>query len=57
MLSTLLVIVGVLVGLFVLLAAIVRLSAPPTTAGPRTGARTGNWSADPTTGTPVPTAR
>lgn len=49
MLSTLLVIGGVLVGLLVLLALIVKLSSVPTrgttTAG-RTGARTPGWVVD-----------
>ena len=53
MLSTLLVIGGVLVGLLVLLAVIVSLSARPAPAAPgRTGART--WAAD--AGRPHPDA-
>ena len=54
MLSTLLVIGGVLVGLFVLLALIVSLSARPQTA-PRTAGRPGpSWVAD--AGRPHPDA-
>jgi hypothetical protein len=52
MLSTLLVIAGVLVGLFVLLAVIVSLSARP---APSTGGRPGrSWAAD--AGRPHPDA-
>ena len=54
MLSTLLVIVGVVVGLFVLLSLIVRLSAPPATRGRTTGSRTTPWVAD--SGQPHPDA-
>ena len=55
MLSTLLVIGGVLVGLLVLLALIVSLSARPATSGPgRTGTRTPSWVAD--AGRPHPDA-
>lgn len=47
MVSTLLVIGGVLVGLLVLLALIVRLSTRPTTKGnPATPPRTPGWVAD-----------
>jgi hypothetical protein len=54
MLSTLLVIGGVLVGLLVLLAVIVSLSARPATAAPgRTGTRP-SWAAD--AGRPHPDA-
>ncbi len=45
MLSTLLVIAGVLVGLFVLLAAIVALSARPTPSTAGRGGRTPSWMA------------
>jgi hypothetical protein len=54
MLSTLLVIGGVLVGLLVLLALIVSLSARPATTPGRTGARTATWVAD--AGRPHPDA-
>jgi hypothetical protein len=56
MLSTLLVIGGVLVGLLVLLAAIVSLSARPAPAAPggRTGTRPSPWAAD--AGRPHPDA-
>jgi hypothetical protein len=56
MLSTLLVIGGVLVGLLVLLALIVSLSARPTTAvrGSTGAGRTPSWVAD--TGRPHPDA-
>jgi hypothetical protein len=55
MLSTLLVIGGVLVGLLVLLAVIVSLSARPATATPgRGGTRTPSWAAD--AGRPHPDA-
>jgi hypothetical protein len=56
MLSTLLVIGGVLVGLIVLLAVIVGLSARPTTAkrGTTTAARTPSWVVD--AGRPHPDA-
>ena len=47
MLSTLLVIAGVLGGLIVLLALIVHLSARPATRAHTTGARTPSWVADP----------
>jgi hypothetical protein len=43
MLSTLLVIAGVLVGLLVLLSVIVHLSARPATRGRTTAARTPSW--------------
>jgi hypothetical protein len=46
MLSTLLVIVGALVGLLVLLALIVSLSARPTTRGATTATRTPSWVVD-----------
>ena len=46
MLSTLLVIVGAFVGLLVLLALIVSLSARPTTRGATTATRTPSWVAD-----------
>ena len=46
MLSTLLVIVGALVGLLVLLALIVSLSARPTTRGATTASRTPSWVVD-----------
>jgi hypothetical protein len=46
MLSTLLVIAGVLGGLLVLLTAIVHLSARPATRGGTAGARTTTWVAD-----------
>jgi hypothetical protein len=46
MLSTLLVIAGVVVGLLVLLALIVSLSARPTERGTTTSARTPSWVAD-----------
>lgn len=55
MLSTLLVIGGVLVGLLVLLAVIVSLSARPATAAPgRPGTRAATWTAD--AGRPHPDA-
>jgi hypothetical protein len=55
MLSTLLVIGGVLVGLLVLLALIVSLSARPTTKGqPATGASARSWVVD--AGRPHPDA-
>lgn len=54
MLSTLLVIAGVLVGLFVLLAIIVALSARPATVPPRTAGRSPSWVAD--AGRPHPDA-
>jgi hypothetical protein len=55
MLSTLLVIGGVLLGLLVLLAVIVSLSARPAPAAPgRTGTRTSHWAAD--AGRPHPDA-
>ncbi|RBY97102.1 hypothetical protein DQ237_05820 [Blastococcus sp. TF02-8] len=55
MLSTLLVIGGVLVGLCVLLALIVSLSArPATTTRPSTGVRAPAWAAD--AGRPHPDA-
>lgn len=56
MLSTLLVIGGVLVGLLVLLAVIVSLSARPATVtrGTQTGPRTPAWAAD--AGRPHPDA-
>ena len=54
MLSTLLVIAGVLVGLLVLLAVIVHLSARPATRGRTTGTRTPSWVVD--TGQPHPDA-
>jgi hypothetical protein len=54
MLSTLLVIGGVLVGLLVLLALIVSLSARPATTPGRPGARTATWVAD--AGRPHPDA-
>ena len=56
MLSTLLVIGGVLVGLFGLLALIVRLSARPNTAarGPAGAGRTPSWVVD--SGRPHPDA-
>jgi hypothetical protein len=46
MLSTFLVIVGALVGLLVLLAVIVSLSARPTTRGATTAVRTPSWVVD-----------
>jgi len=46
MLSTLVVIAGVLGGLLLLLALIVHLSARPATRGRTTGARTSSWAAD-----------
>lgn len=46
MLSTLLVIAGALVGLLVLLAVIVALSARPTTRGATTATRTPSWVVD-----------
>ncbi|MGY2003290.1 hypothetical protein [Blastococcus sp. SYSU DS1024] len=56
MLSTLLVLGGVLVGLVVLLAAIVSLSARPATTsrGPQSGPRTPAWVSD--AGRPHPDA-
>jgi hypothetical protein len=54
MLSTLLVIVGVLAGLFGLLALIVHLSARPATRGQTTAARTPSWVVD--AGQPHPDA-
>jgi len=60
MLSTLLVIAGVLGGLLVLLTLIVHLSARPATRGRTTGAGTPSWGADagqphPDTWSPLPT--
>ena len=46
MLSTFLDIAGVLVGLFVLLALIVSLSARPMDRGPTTATRTPSWVVD-----------
>ncbi|GAB4080776.1 hypothetical protein GCU67_04370 [Modestobacter muralis] len=46
MLSTLVVLAGVLVGLLVLLTLIVHLSARPATRGHTTGVRTAPWVAD-----------
>ena len=46
MLSTFLVIAGVLVGLFVLLALIVSLSARPAERGATTATRTPSWVVD-----------
>jgi hypothetical protein len=54
MLSTLLVIAGVLVGLLVLLSLIVRLSAPPATSRETTATRTPAWVVD--AGQPHPDA-
>ena len=54
MLSTLLVIAGVLVGLLVLLTLIVRLSARPATLNRTTGSRTAAWVVD--SGQPHPDA-
>jgi hypothetical protein len=54
MLSTLLVIAGVLVGLLVLLSVIVHLSARPATRGRTTAARTPSWVVD--SGQPHPDA-
>ena len=54
MLSTLLTIAGVLVGLFVLLSLIVRLSARPVTRGQTTASRTPSWVVD--AGQPHPDA-
>ncbi len=54
MLSTLLVIAGVLVGLLVLLSVIVHLSAPPANRGRTTAARTSSWVVD--AGQPHPDA-
>ena len=54
MLSTLLIIAGVLVGLLVLLSLIVHLSARPASHGRVTGARTTPWVAD--AGQPHPDA-
>lgn len=54
MLSTLLVIAGVLVGLLVLLFLIVRLSARPATRGRTTATRTPSWVVD--AGQPHPDA-
>jgi hypothetical protein len=54
MLSTLLVIAGVLLGLLVLLALIVHLSARPATRGSTTVTRTPSWVVD--TGQPHPDA-
>jgi hypothetical protein len=54
MLSTLLVIAGVLVGLLVLLSLIVRLSAPPAPRGSATGTRAPSWVVN--TGQPHPDA-
>lgn len=55
MVSTLLVLGGVLVGLLVLLALIVSLSAPPTTSrGGSSGRRGSSWVTD--TGRPHPDA-
>jgi hypothetical protein len=54
MLSTLLVIAGVLVGLLVLLAVIVHLSARPATRGRTTATRTTPWVVD--AGQPHPDA-
>jgi hypothetical protein len=54
MLSTLLVIAGVLVGLLGLLALIVHLSAPPAGRGRTTATRTPSWVVD--AGQPHPDA-
>jgi hypothetical protein len=54
MLSTLLVIGGVLAGLLVLLSLIVHLSARPATRGRTPGTRTPSWVVD--TGQPHPDA-
>ncbi|WP_222194460.1 hypothetical protein [Modestobacter italicus] len=54
MLSTLLIIAGVFVGLFVLLSLIVHLSARPATRAQSTGPRTTPWVAD--SGQPHPDA-
>jgi hypothetical protein len=54
MLSTLLVIAGVLVGLLLLLSLIVHLSAPPATRGQTTASRTPAWVVD--AGQPHPDA-
>ena len=54
MLSTLLVISGVLVGLLVLLSLIVHLSARPAARGQTTTTRTSSWVAD--AGQPHPDA-
>ena len=54
MLSTILVIAGVLVGLLVLLAVIVRLSARPVPRGRTTATRTPSWVVD--AGQPHPDA-
>src|SRR3954463_15635778 len=54
MLSTLLVIAGVLVGLLLLLSLIVHLSARPATRGETTATRTPSWVAD--AGQPHPDA-
>ncbi|OMQ15406.1 hypothetical protein A7K94_0209705, partial [Modestobacter sp. VKM Ac-2676] len=54
MLSTLLIIAGVVVGLLVLLVLIVRLSARPETRGRTTAARTPGWVVD--AGQPHPDA-
>ena len=54
MLSTLLVIAGVLVGLLVLLSLIVHLSARPATRGRTTATRTPSWVVD--AGQPHPDA-
>lgn len=54
MLSTLLIIAGVLLGLLVLLALIVHLSARPATRGSTTVTRTPSWVVD--TGQPHPDA-
>jgi hypothetical protein len=54
MLSTLLVIAGVLVGLFVLLAVIVALSARPAPSAAGRSGRTPSWMAD--AGRPHPDA-
>ena len=55
MLSTFLVLVGVLVGLLGLLSLIVHLSARPATRGQTTATRTPAWVAD--AGQPHPDAR
>jgi hypothetical protein len=54
MLSTLLIIAGVLVGLLVLLSVIVHLSARPATRGRTTAGRSAPWVAD--AGKPHPDA-
>jgi hypothetical protein len=54
MLSTLLIIAGVLVGLLVLLCVIVHLSARPATRGRTTASRTAPWVVD--AGRPHPDA-